>query len=84
MSHSSLPTAGAIQRKDHVVKPVVRLLHSTLTAATLAAAAVPCAAHDGHGLQGVHGHASDTWGFLLVATLVALAVWTGRKWEGAP
>jgi hypothetical protein len=31
----------------------------------------------------LHWHASDTWGFLLVATLVALAVWLNRKQESA-
>ena len=34
-------------------------------------------AHEGHGLNGTHWHATDTWGFVLV---VAVAVWliTGR------
>ena len=79
MSHCNLPMTGIIQRKGHTVNSTMRLLHSTRCAATLAAAAFPATAHDGHGLEGVHGHASDTWGFLLVATLVALAVWLGRK-----
>ena len=35
-------------------------------------------AHDGHGLSGSHWHASDTWGFLTVGALVALAVWLSR------
>jgi hypothetical protein len=35
-------------------------------------------AHDGHGLAGVHWHATDTWGFVCVALLAALAVWSSR------
>jgi hypothetical protein len=35
-------------------------------------------AHEGHGLEGVHWHATDTWGFLCVALLAALAVWSSR------
>ena len=36
-------------------------------------------AHDGHGLQGVHWHATDTGGFVAVAAMVAVAVWLSRK-----
>ena len=35
-------------------------------------------AHEGHGLGGSHWHASDTWGFVTVGALVALAVWLSR------
>jgi len=35
-------------------------------------------AHDGHGLSGSHWHASDTWGFLAVGVLLALAIWLSR------
>ena len=34
-------------------------------------------AHEGHGLWGTHWHASDTWGFLVLA--VVLAFWFSRK-----
>lgn len=34
-------------------------------------------AHDGHGLAGLHWHASDTWGFVAVVALAA-AVWMSR------
>jgi hypothetical protein len=36
-------------------------------------------AHDGHGLTGSHWHASDSWGFLALAALVAVAVWASRN-----
>ncbi len=35
-------------------------------------------AHDGHGLAGSHWHATDAWGFAVVAGLIALAVWLSR------
>jgi len=45
-----------------------------------AACAAPAArAHDGHGLPGAHWHASDVWGFVVMAALVGLAWWIGRK-----
>lgn len=36
-------------------------------------------AHEGHGLTGVHWHATDTWGFVAVAAMVAVAIWLSRK-----
>jgi uncharacterized membrane protein YkvI len=35
-------------------------------------------AHDGHGLQGSHWHASDVWGFVALGALVVVAVWLSR------
>ena len=35
-------------------------------------------AHDGHGLIGSHWHATDTWGFIAMVGVVALAVWLSR------
>ena len=35
--------------------------------------------HEGHGLQGIHWHATDTLGFIAVAAMVAVAVWLSRK-----
>ena len=37
------------------------------------------AAHDGHGLQGVHWHASDTVGFVVLAVVAAAALWLGWR-----
>ena len=31
-------------------------------------------AHDGHGLAGMHSHATDAWGFAAVAAMVAVAI----------
>ena len=36
------------------------------------------AAHEGHGLQGTHWHASDSVGFVALAVLAAAALWLGR------
>jgi hypothetical protein len=37
-------------------------------------------AHTGHGMgDGWHWHPSDTWGYLLMAAVVAFAVWGRRK-----
>jgi hypothetical protein len=35
-------------------------------------------AHEGHGLSGSHWHASDVWGFVALAAVVALAIWFSR------
>jgi GAF domain-containing protein len=35
-------------------------------------------AHDGHGLKGMHWHATDVWGFVALAALVAAAIWLSR------
>jgi hypothetical protein len=38
-------------------------------------------AHEGHGLDGAHWHATDAWGFVVAAVAAAAAVvwWRGRK-----
>ncbi len=36
-------------------------------------------AHDGHGLSGAHWHATDAWGFAVVACFSALALWLGTR-----
>jgi hypothetical protein len=35
-------------------------------------------AHEGHGLMGDHWHASDAWGFVVLAALVGVAWWSSR------
>jgi hypothetical protein len=39
----------------------------------------PALAHEGHGLEGSHGHATDALGFVAVAVGLALALWLNRK-----
>ena len=56
---------------------------STLTAAATSVLATLWAtaaqAHDGHGMDASgHWHASDTWGFVALAAIVALAIWSSR------
>ena len=40
----------------------------------------PALAHEGHGLDGAsHYHATDVWGFVIMACLMAIVWWfTGR------
>jgi hypothetical protein len=56
--------------------------HAVLTSAAIGALttfwAASAHAHDGHGLSGVHWHASDTWGFVAFAAVLALAIWSSR------
>lgn len=55
-------------------------LRSLLAAAAAFATSVPARAHGGHGALGDwHWHASDTFGFLLVGGLAALAVWWSSR-----
>jgi hypothetical protein len=35
-------------------------------------------AHDGHGLNGSHWHASDVFGFALLAVAIGISLWFGR------
>jgi hypothetical protein len=46
--------------------------------AALSLAAGSAVAHDGHGLEGAHWHATDTWGWLAIAAVVALGLWWRR------
>lgn len=32
-------------------------------------------AHDGHGMQGSHWHASDATGFVVLIVMIALTIW---------
>jgi hypothetical protein len=35
-------------------------------------------AHDEHGFFGSHWHASDTFGFVILAAAIGLTLWSGR------
>ena len=54
-------------------KPILqtRCLRSAAALATLAASAAAWA-HEGHGMEGGHWHATDIWGLLAVAAVAAL------------
>jgi hypothetical protein len=46
----------------------------------LAAAGAPLAlAHEGHGMGVIHWHATDGVGYLLLASIVAAALWASRR-----
>jgi hypothetical protein len=36
-------------------------------------------AHEGHGLDGAHWHATDAWGWIALAAVVAAAIWAARR-----
>lgn len=36
-------------------------------------------AHEGHAMTGTHWHATDVWGFVAVAGLLAVALWLSRR-----
>jgi len=42
-------------------------------------AATAVFAHDGHGLAGIHWHATDTLGFVAVSALIATAIGLSEK-----
>ena len=44
----------------------------------LALLSAEAVAHEGHGLQGAHWHATDAWGFVAVVSAVAVALWLTR------
>ena len=49
-----------------------------LAAAPALCIALPAFAHDGHGLAGAHWHATDAFGWVVLAGLVAVAIWLSR------
>ena len=56
----------------------------SLTLKLIAALALPTAttavfAHNGHGLEGSHWHATDAGSFVVLGAVVALAVWLSRR-----
>ena len=53
--------------------------HHHLVAAATTFAATLAHAHDGHGLAGAHWHASDAWGFVVIALLVGGVLWMRGK-----
>ena len=54
----------------------MRFAKQVSIAAALLGACAAAMAHEGHGLAGSHWHATDTLGFVCVALLAALALWS--------
>ena len=50
-----------------------------IAACALGMGATAVFAHDGHGLAGTHWHATDVWGFVAVAAMLAVAICLSRK-----
>jgi len=55
------------------------MIRTASFAAWLAVMPFAALAHEGHGAEGVHWHATDTWGFFVTAALAAAAIWFSRK-----
>jgi hypothetical protein len=53
------------------MRPLLALCISVVPAVALA--------HEGHGLGGHHWHASDTFGYLLLAFALGLVLWAARR-----
>jgi hypothetical protein len=63
----------ALQRRENPMKRICQLIALVACAGTTAAAH----AHNGHGLEGAHGHATDGWG--LIALAIGVALWCARR-----
>jgi hypothetical protein len=50
-----------------------------VAACALSTGASSVFAHEGHGLHGSHWHATDSFGFVALACLAAVAIWLSRK-----
>lgn len=50
----------------------------TIAAATLGTLACASFAHDNHGMEGLHWHATDVWGFVALGSMIGLAIWLSR------
>ncbi len=55
----------------------MRKLHYLPAPALLSASSLALA-HDKHGLQGSHWHATDVWGFVALGAAIAVAFWLSR------
>jgi len=41
-------------------------------------ASLAAQAHDGHGMQATHWHATDAWGFVVIGALIVFTIWLTR------
>ena len=49
-----------------------------IAACAISTGATAVFAHDGHAMAGTHWHATDAWGFVAMAGVLALAIWLSR------
>jgi hypothetical protein len=76
-THSTVNPAELDFLKDKGMNP--SLVSRLLGGLALGGGTASALAHDGHGLVGAHWHATDVWGYVALAVLIAAAVWwTGR------
>jgi hypothetical protein len=54
-------------------------MKSLLLGLLIAGPAQQALAHEGHGLGAPHWHATDTLGFVVLAVVVAAALWSTRR-----
>jgi len=50
-----------------------------IAAYAISTAATAALAHDGHGMEGSHWHATDAGSFVVLGAVVALAIWLSRS-----
>ena len=66
------PTPKGLSMQSSVnLKFIAASLLSTMAGAAFS--------HDGHGMTGSHWHATDVWGFVALAALVAVALWLSKR-----
>ena len=56
-----------------------KLRFKLIAAYALSAATTAVLAHDGHGMEGSHWHATDAGSFAVLGAVVALAIWLSRS-----
>ena len=54
-------------------------MKAALVSCALALLPAWASAHDGHGLSGSHWHATDVWGLVALAAVLAAVVWHQRR-----
>jgi hypothetical protein len=75
-----MPESHHAHFQNRIGVPLMSLKFTAIPVALLAGASAAWA-HEGHGLEGGHWHATDTLGFLIVALLAVAGVvawWRGR------
>ena len=53
--------------RQYALKIIAACAISTWATATFA--------HDGHTMAGIHWHATDVWGFMAMAAVLAVGIW---------